>query len=87
MRADLSCSKVNNVERGNPMPPPGRNVRAGVTARRAVGVMGIRGRKKQMPVCNGPDRSCNMLSTETMSSRSREACAHVRQVFRRERVR
>ena len=40
-----------------------------------------------MPRCNAGDRGCNMLHAETPPDGRREARAHVREVFRRERVR
>ena len=54
-RAGLSRSViVKDAERGNPVPPPPPG--ASITVRRAVGVTGVRIRKKRMLRCNVGDR-------------------------------
>jgi hypothetical protein len=50
----LTHRKFHDVDRSNPSSRP--VFRAGFAARRAVGMPGRGGRRKQMPSCNGTDR-------------------------------
>ena len=54
---------VEHAERGNPVSSPGA-IRAGATARHAVGDAELRGWKKRMPFCNSADTGSNITRPE-----------------------
>lgn len=54
---------VKYAERGNPVSSPGA-IRAGATARHAVGDAELRGWKKRMPFCNGADTGFKVTRPE-----------------------